>query len=109
MGFIKAILKEFDGSEELAQAQREAVQALSALGEAKAELFVREINSDLLTAGQGDNKTVPITSILASTYDVRAYSSTEAEKITSEVGNGLKPSWNRKNLDCSPRNRPSPL
>lgn len=81
MGAIGKILGEFDGSSELAQAQREALEALASLGDAKAELFKKQINLLILDAGTGTNKTVPISSVIRSNGFARAYSASEAGNI----------------------------
>jgi hypothetical protein len=85
MAAIGNIIKQFDGSDELAQTQREVVESLSALGEAKADIFEMTLKEDLRTAGQTGNATVPISAILAATRQVRAYSSADAGHIATEI------------------------
>jgi hypothetical protein len=85
MASIGNIIKQFDGSDELAQTQREVVESLSKLGEAKAEYFDLTLKEELRTAGESENATVPISSILASTRQVRAYSSADAGHIADEI------------------------
>jgi hypothetical protein len=89
MASIGNIIKQFDGSDELAQTQREVVESLSKLGEAKADFFDLTLKEDLRTAGQSGNATVPISSILASTRQVRAYSSLDAGHIADEIKTAL--------------------
>lgn len=60
MGSIRGIIKDFSGEDDLAQAQREAVNSLAALAMSKADNFDLEIKSALRTAGQLDNQTIPI-------------------------------------------------
>ena len=65
--FFRTIIEGFDGSADLAQAQREALETLEALSDTKRELFSKEINLLILDAGTGSNKTVPI-SIVQKSY-----------------------------------------
>lgn len=81
MAFFRTILEEFDGSSDLAQAQREALETLEALAEAKRELFNKQINLLILDAGTGSNKTVPISIVQKSDGMSRAFSSTSAKDI----------------------------
>ncbi|WP_265520312.1 hypothetical protein [Oerskovia flava] len=89
MSLIRDIVKQFDGSEELAQTQREVIESLARLGETKAELFDVRIQESLRGAG-GTNSTVPITSILASKKEVHAFSSTSVEHLADAVKSSLK-------------------
>jgi hypothetical protein len=90
MAGIGSIIKSFDGSDELAQSQREVVESLSKLGESKADFFDLTLKDKLRTAGQDGNPTVPISAILASTRQVRAFSSSSAGHIAEEVKTALK-------------------
>lgn len=89
MSLIGDVIDEFDGSDELAQLQRETVEALAALGQSKGEAFDLEIKESLLSAGNGTNLTVPVSSVLRSLIDLRAYSSTEVGKIGEVVKDAL--------------------
>jgi hypothetical protein len=90
MSIVRDIVKQFDASDELAQTQREVVESLAKLGESKAEFFDLKIQQSLRTAGGADNQTVPISAILASKKEVRAYSSTSAEHIADTVKKSLE-------------------
>jgi len=85
MAAIGNIIKQFDGSDELAQTQREVIESLSQLGDAKAEFFDLSLREDLRSAGQATNPTVPISSIVTSTRQVRAFTSTSAGHIAAEI------------------------
>ena len=89
MGAIKSIIDSFDQSDEVAQVQKEAVEALAALGQAKANTYKLQIEESLLSVGNGTNITVPVSAILRSLVDVRAYSSTEVSNIGNAVKNAL--------------------
>ena len=85
MSVFKQVIDSFDGSSELAQAEREALQALEVLGETKKDLFISEIMKLLIDAGTGTNKTVPISSIYRSGGFARAFSSASADDIPKVV------------------------
>lgn len=90
MSIVRDIVKQFDGSEELAQTQRAVVEALGNLGEAKADLYDKAIRESLRTAGTEANPTVPITNILTSKKEVHAYTSTSASHLSETVQTSLK-------------------
>lgn len=90
MSTIKSAIKSFDETDSKYEEQLEAIRALEALGTAKAEIFVRDIQTSLMTAGQeSSNKTVPITFMVASKKEVRAFSASEADQIGTVVNNSL--------------------
>ena len=90
MSAIKSAIKAFDAADEKYEEQLEAVRALEALGAAKAEIFVRDIQSSLLTAGEErSNKTVPVTFMVGSRKEIRAFSSSEAGNIGQVVNDSL--------------------
>lgn len=90
MSAIKSAIKSFDATDSKYEEQLEAIRALEALGTAKAEIFVRDIQTSLMTAGQeNSNKTVPITFMVASKKEVRAFSASEAGNIGTVVNNSL--------------------
>lgn len=89
MSGVKNVIDSFDSSDEIAQVQKEAVEALASLGRSKAEVFKMEIEESLKSAGNGSNLTVPVSSILRSLIDVRAYSSSESGHIGNVVKNAL--------------------
>lgn len=63
---------------------------MEALGTAKAEIFVRDIQTSLLTAGEErSNKTVPVTFIVGNKKEIRAFSSSEADNIGDVVSRSL--------------------
>ena len=88
MAMFGKILQEFDGSNDLADAQREAIEALYSVAEAKRQLFSEEIKLLALDAGTGTNKTVPISLVERSSGQSRAYSSSSA----NDIGDILKKS-----------------
>ena len=90
MSTVKNAIKKLDSSKEALEEKKDAVKALEELGKAKAEIFVRDIQSNLLTAGEErSNKTVPITYMVGSKKEVRAFASKEAGNIGKVVNDSL--------------------
>lgn len=82
MSTIKNAIKKCDSVDQKFDEQLEAIRVLEALGTAKAEIFVRDIQSRLLSAGEEkSNKTVPITYMVGSKKEIRAFSASEAGNI----------------------------
>lgn len=101
MSTIKSVIKSCDSTDSKYEEQLEAIRALESLGTAKAEIFVRDIQTSLMTAGQEDsNKTVPITFMVASKKEVRAFSASEADNIGNVVNDSLSAflSGNKDNI-----------
>lgn len=89
MAIVKKIIDEFDSSDELAQVQRELVEGLAKYAQSKADIFEIEIRESLRTAGKDDNKTIPVTSIVAAQTFVRAYTSKSGADIANIVNESL--------------------
>ncbi len=85
MAVFGKIISEFDGSSDLAQAEREALETLETLGETKRELFTKQITLLILDAGHGTNKTVPISKVLRSEGMSRAFSSHNMKDIPEVI------------------------
>jgi hypothetical protein len=84
------VIKKFDGSGDLLEAQREVIETLEQLAIAKADVFSSEI--DLLLHGAGGNvdKTVPIIIINSKEYSARAFSSTSTGDIAKVVADAIQ-------------------
>ncbi|MCI2082932.1 MAG: hypothetical protein LKK19_06250 [Bacteroidales bacterium] len=90
MSKVKDVINKFDQSSNAMAEQKEAVKALEELGKAKADIFEKEINKDLLSAGKDEtNQKVPISFIVGSTYEVRAFSKSEVGNIGTVVSDSL--------------------
>jgi hypothetical protein len=89
MAAFKSIIDQFDGSTELAEAQREALETLAQLAETKRDLFAKEINLLILDAGTGTNKTVPISRIDRTDGMARAFSATSVNDISETLKKAL--------------------
>lgn len=90
MSTVRNAIKKVDQADAAAAEQKEAIKALEELGRAKAEIFVRDIEKSLMTAGSDSaNKTVPVTYLVGSKKEIRAYSSTEVGSIGTLVTSSL--------------------
>ena len=89
MSLVKDVINNFDSSDELAKVQKEAIEALAALGNSKADVYKMEIQESLASAGNGTNLTIPVSAVLSSLSDVRAFSSSESDNIGNVVKNAL--------------------
>lgn len=63
---------------------------LSELCEQKVAMFSEQIETDLRSAGSNENRTVPVTEILANHAEYRAYVKQDAGKIAGEVTSAVK-------------------
>lgn len=63
---------------------------LSELCEQKVKDFSSSIENELRIAGTGENKTIPVTEILARHKEYRAYIKSDAGKIATEVASAIK-------------------
>jgi hypothetical protein len=97
MSVIRDAIKKVDQSDATAAEQKETLRALEELGRAKAEIFVRDIQTSLLTAGEEkSNKTVPVSYMVGSKKEIRAFSSSENGNIGSVVTGALSSFLNGK-------------
>lgn len=90
MGAIRSFITAADQSDKLAQEQNAHLDTLSALADAKADLFREKITQNLLNAGQGSDKTIPITAVQDFTSETHAYISSNADKISDAVTGAVK-------------------
>ena len=67
-----------------------ALSLLSELCEQKVSQFTQQIESELRTAGTTENRTIPVTEILATHTEYRAYIRDDAGKIAEEVSTAIK-------------------
>lgn len=63
---------------------------LSELSQQKVAQFTEAVETDLRTAGSIENRTVPVTEILANHSEYRAYVKSDVSKIGTEVSNAMK-------------------
>jgi hypothetical protein len=89
MGFIRNIIKELDQSSELEREATAHLEALEDLASAKADLFEATLKTNLVNAGTGSDKTIPISQIEDFTKDTRAYVASNADNITTAVNEAI--------------------
>ncbi len=90
MSAIRNLITSADQSDKLAQEANAHLDTLSALADAKADLFREKITQSLLNAGQGSDKTIPITAVKDFTSETHAYVSSDAGKISDTVTSAVK-------------------
>lgn len=66
------------------------LDTLMALGQAKSQFYAEKINTSLLGAGQGTDRTFPISTIQSFIYQTKAYTSDNAKNITDVVDKSIK-------------------
>lgn len=90
MAKIQQIIKDVTGDEEKAQRTRDALTLLADYSTEKAKNLIQEQNTYLRTAGTTENKTLPVTSVLANYSEVRVSTKEEVSDIASKVKDGIK-------------------
>lgn len=90
-----------DKSEELKNECAAHLETLFTLGKSKSEYYAEKIQTSLLGAGQGTDRTFPITTIQSFIYDTRAYTSNDATNITSVVNGAIDGFVDGDNKDAS--------
>jgi hypothetical protein len=90
MGAIKNLITGADASDALIAEENAHLDTLSALANAKAELFREKINQKLINAGTGTDRTIPITEIQDFISETHAYTSSNADKISDTVSSVIK-------------------
>ncbi|MGE8186235.1 hypothetical protein [Pseudomonas sp. NPDC086278] len=79
-----------DLSEEMKNECAAHLDTLMALGLSKSQYYAQLINTSLLGAGQGTDRTFPISTIQSFTYQTKAYTSDNAKNISSVVNDSIK-------------------
>lgn len=90
---MAAITKALIGQDMSSDLQSECsahLDTLTALGTAKSQYYAEKINTTLLGASQGIDRTFPITTIQSFIYQVKAYTSDNAKNIGSVVNDSIK-------------------
>ncbi|MCH2089149.1 MAG: hypothetical protein MK175_18350 [Pseudoalteromonas sp.] len=90
MAAITNALIDQDSSQELQDECSAHLDSLMALGNAKSQYYAEKINTSLLGAGQGTDKTFPITTIQSFIYETKAYTSDNAENISAVVNDSIR-------------------
>lgn len=85
MAAIRDIIKSVDQSKEVAAETKETLKILMSMAEAKADLFEKEIENDLITGKTSDSLTIPITKVMQHHKEYRAQTSNKSD-IIEEIG-----------------------
>ncbi|KFN19253.1 hypothetical protein [Aeromonas bestiarum] len=85
----KALIGE-DSSKELQDECSAHLDTLMALGQAKSLFYAEKIKTSLLGAGQGTDRTFPITTIQSFIYQTKAYTADNAKNISDVVNDSIK-------------------
>ena len=85
----KALISQ-DSSQELQDECSAHLDSLMALGQAKSQYYAEKINTSLLGAGQGTDRTFPISTIQSFIYQTKAYTSDNAKNISTVVNDSIK-------------------
>jgi hypothetical protein len=90
MAVLKNAINALDPAPEKTSQLTLLLTLLSELCEQKVNQFTEAIETELRTAGSVENKTVPVTEILAKHKEYRAYIKHDAGKIATEVSSAIK-------------------
>lgn len=90
MSFLKTAIEALDPAPNKKTELTLALTVLFELAEQKAELFKRDLELSLRTAGTPDNQTIPVTQILAWHSETRAYVKADAGKVATVVVDAIK-------------------
>lgn len=91
MSVIKDVLKNVDQTEDVSAEVKDTLHLLYDLSKEKAENFENKIDANLRTAGTPENRTVAVSSTLASHQEIRVITKKTAnEDITDKVKTALK-------------------
>ena len=88
MGAIKKIIDDIDPSTDVLKEQKELLESLSKLADAKADFFALEMEKNLTQAGTA-NLTVPVEAVIATIRQTHAYSSASAAEIGTTVSDAI--------------------
>lgn len=90
MAILKNAIEALDPTPDKKKQITLLLSLLSELCDQKVKEFSADIENELRTAGSVENKTIPVTEILAKHKEYRAYVSQDAGKIATEVTDGIK-------------------
>ncbi|MFF7637770.1 hypothetical protein ACFZB9_32180 [Kitasatospora sp. NPDC008050] len=90
MGAIANVLEGLDPSSKQMEEAKEALDALAALAQTKAEYFQMEIERSLITAGSDQDRRIPIEAVLESISQTHAMVSSQVKDIGKPIAAALK-------------------
>ena len=89
MGKLKDMINGIDQSKDTEREIGEQLKVLTALGETKVEIFKAEIEASLKDGKTMDDLKVPITKVLGSFEEYRAYTTRTQEKLMEDVSESI--------------------
>jgi len=90
MAVLKKAIETLDPAPDRKKDLTLLLSLLSELCEQRVDKFTKTIEEDLRTAGTSENRTIPVTEILARHKEYRAYVKADAGKIATEVSSAIK-------------------
>jgi len=90
MAVLKKAIEALDPTPDKTKEITLLLSLLSELCEQKVEAFSTSVEDELRTAGNGENRTIPVTEILARHKEYRAYIKKDAGRIATEVAGAIK-------------------
>ncbi|WP_164118660.1 hypothetical protein [Sphingorhabdus sp. Alg239-R122] len=90
MAILKNAINALDPAPDRKKELTLLLSLLSELCEQKVTEFTNAIEEDIRTAGTAENRSIPVSEILAKHTEYRAYVSADAGKIATEVGGAIK-------------------
>jgi hypothetical protein len=90
MAVLKKAIETLDPTPDKKKEITLLLSLLSELCEQKVEAFTKSVEDELRTAGNGENKSIPVTQIIARHKEYRAYVKADAGKIATEVSGAIK-------------------
>jgi len=90
MGMIKKVIDQFDQSKPEYNEQKELIEALAQLADAKAESFALQIEKYIAEAASEFNKSLPVESWIDTIKETHAISADGASGLVDKVADGIK-------------------
>lgn len=90
MSVLKDAINSLDPAPDKKKELTLALELISELASARVRSFGEEVATSYRTAGNGENRTAPITLVIASHSEYRAYVKSDAGKIATDVAEAVK-------------------
>ncbi|MGB3763378.1 MAG: hypothetical protein WA966_09150 [Ornithinimicrobium sp.] len=90
MSVLREAIKVLDPAPDKRTELTLALELITELSSSKADMFEESVNQSYPTAGTVENRTAPITLVIASHKEYRAYVKNDASKISEEVSGAVK-------------------
>jgi hypothetical protein len=90
VAILKQAIESLDPSKDKKTELTLALQLLSELSKSKVDQFAEDVKTSYRTAGTGENRTAPITLVIGSHSEYRAYVKSDVSKIATDVADAVK-------------------